>query len=80
MDLLRSIWPTPFKIQRKNPVSFVIQLIAFVIICAVVGLLIGVLSAVPIVGIIFWIIGSFMELYSIVGIVLCILVFLDVIK
>ena len=60
--------------------SFVIQLIAFIIICAVVGLLIGVLSAVPIVGIIFWIIGSFMELYSIVGIVLCILVFLDVIK
>ena len=38
------------------------------------------LSSIPIVGIIFWIVGSLMELYSIIGVVLCILVFLDVIK
>ena len=80
MDFIKSLWPTPFKIERKNPVSFVIQLIIFLVICAVVGILIGVLSSIPIVGVIFWIVGSLMEIYSIVGVILCILVFLDVIK
>lgn len=80
MDFLRKLWPTPFKIERKNVASFVIQLIIFIVICAVVGVLIGVLSSIPVLGIIFWILGSLMEVYSIVGIVLCILVFLDVIK
>jgi hypothetical protein len=80
MDFLKKLWPTPFKIERKNLVSFLVQLIIFLVICAVVGVLIGVLSSIPIVGIIFWIVGSLMELYSIIGVVLCILVFLDVIK
>ena len=80
MNLLKTIWPTPFKIERKNLSSFLIQLIIFVVVCAVVGVLFGVLGAIPILGIIFWILGSLLEIYSIVGIVLCILVFLDVIK
>lgn len=80
MDLLKTIWPTPFKIERKNLSSFLIQLIIFIVVCAVVGILIGVLSAIPILGVIFWILGSLLELYSFIGIVLCVLVFLDVIK
>ena len=80
MDMLKKLWPTPFKIERKNLSSFLIQLIIFIVACAVVGVLIGVLSAIPIIGIIFWIVGSLLEIYSIVGIVLCVLVFLDVIK
>lgn len=80
MNFLKTVWPTPFKIERKNLVSFLIQLIIFVIICAVVGVLFGVLGSIPILGIIFWILGSLLEIYSIVGIVLCVLVFLDVIK
>jgi hypothetical protein len=80
MDMLKKLWPTPFKIERKNLSSFLIQLIIFIVVCAVVGVLIGVLSAIPIVGIIFWIVGSLLEIYSLVGIVLCVLVFLDVVK
>lgn len=80
MDFLKSLWPTPFKIERKNLASFLVQLIIFIVVCAVVGVLIGILSAIPILGIIFWIVGGLLEVYSIVGIVLCILVFLDVIK
>ena len=80
MDLLKKLWPTPFKIERKSLSSFLIQLIIFVVVCAVVGILIGLLSAIPILGVIFWILGSLLEIYSIVGRVLCILVFLDVIK
>ena len=80
MDMLKKLWPTPFKIEKGNLASFIIQLIIFVVICAVVGVLIGVLSTVPVIGVIFWILGSLMELYSIIGIVLCVLVFLDVVK
>ena len=73
MDFLKSLWPTPFKIKEKDVVSLIVQLIIFILICAVVGILIGVLSVIPIVGIVFWIIGSLMELYSIIGVVICIL-------
>jgi len=80
MDMLKKFWPTPFKIEAKNVASFVVQLIIFVVVCAVAGILIGVLAGIPIIGIIFSIIGSLLELYSLIGIVLCILKFLDIIK
>ena len=78
MDLIKKLWPTPFNIKKGNLASFLIQLIIFIVITAVVGVLIGVLSGVPIVGILFWIVGGLMEIYTIVGIVLCILNFLGV--
>ena len=76
MDLLKTLWPTPFKVKEKDIASLIIQLVIFIVVCALVGILIGILSAFPIIGIVFWIVGSLMELYSIVGIVLCILKFL----
>lgn len=80
MDFLKKFWPTPFKIERKNLTSFIVQLLIFIVVCAVVGILIGVLKSIPIVGIVFGIVGALLELYSLVGIILCILVFLDVVK
>ena len=80
MDFLKTLWPTPFKIQPKNVASFLVQLIIFIVITAVVGLLIGILAGIPIIGVIFGIVGSLMGLYSLVGIVLCIFKFLDVLK
>lgn len=79
MDLLKTLWPTPFKVKEKDIASLIIQLVIFIVVCALVGILIGILSAFPIIGIVFWIVGSLMELYSIVGIVLCILKFLAVV-
>ena len=76
MDLLRKIWPTPFKIEKGNIASFLIQLIIFLVIVAVVGWLITLLSALPIIGIIFGLAGSLIGVYNIVGIVLCVLKFL----
>ncbi len=76
MDLLRKIWPTPFKIEKGNIVSFLIQLIIFLVIVAVVGWLIALLAALPIIGIVFGLVGSLIGVYNIVGIVLCVLKFL----
>lgn len=80
MDMLKKYWPTPFKIKEKDIKSFVIQLLIFVVICAVIGWLISVLAGIPIIGIVFSIIGALFELYGLVGIVLCVLQFLGIVK
>lgn len=80
MDLLKKLWPTPFKIRPKDVVSFLVQLVIFVVVCAVVGFAIGLLAHIPIVGILCSIVGAVLELYGLIGIVLCVLVFLDIVK
>ena len=78
MNNLKNLWPTPFKIKKGSLGSFLIQLIIFIVICAVVGWLFSVLGGIPILGVIFWILGILLWIYSIVGIVLCILCFLGI--
>lgn len=78
MDFLKMLWPTPFKIRPKDTMSFVIQLVIFIVVCAVGGLLIGLLAGIPVAGIIFCILGGLFDLYGLIGIILCVLVFLDV--
>ena len=80
MDFLKALWPTPYKIKERDFASFIVQLVVFVVICAVVGLAIGICSAIPILGIIFWIVGGLLELYSVIGVVLCILQYLGALK
>ena len=80
MEFLKKVWPTPFKIEKKNVSSFVVQLIIFAVVCLVFGILMGVLAHIPYVGIIFSILGSLCELYCTGGIVLCILKFTGVLK
>lgn len=80
MDFIRKLWPTPFKIEKGNVVSFVVQLLIFLVLTALFGWLIGLLSALPIVGIVFGIVGSLMGIYTLIGAVLCLLKFLDLVK
>lgn len=80
MDLLKALWPTAYKIKEKDVRSFIIQLVIFGVFCIVVGFLIGLLAKIPIIGIVFSLVGALFELYSLVGIALCILNFLGVIK
>ena len=79
MDILKAIWPLAFKVKQKDLVSFLIWLILGIVIIAVCGILIGLLASVPVVGIIFSILGSLVGIYSLVNIVLCILRFVAVI-
>lgn len=80
MDMIKKIWPTPFKIKEKDVNSLVVTLIVFIVVCAIVGLVIGLLAKIPLIGLIFGLIGALVELYGTIGIVLCILVFCGVIK
>ena len=78
MEFLQKFWPTPFKIEKKNVTSFIVQLLVFVLICLVFGFLIGLLSQIPYVGFVFGLLGFLVEAYSLVGVVLCILKFIGV--
>lgn len=80
MDFLKKFWPTPFKIEKGNVGSLIVQLIIFIVICAVVGWLIGILAALPIIGIVFSLVGSLMEIYGLVGIVLSVLKFIGIVE
>ena len=80
MDLLKALWPTAYKIKEKDVRSFIVQLVIFGVFCIVVGFLIGLLAKIVIIGIVFSLVGALFELYSLVGIALCILNFLGVIK
>ena len=80
MDTLKKLWPTPFKIKEKDIASFLIQLIIFLVICAVAGAVIGLLAKIPLLGIIFPIIGALVEVYGLVGIVLCVLKFIGAVN
>lgn len=80
MDLLKKFWPTPFKVKEKDVNSFVVNLIIFVVVCAVAGAIIGLLTNIPILGYVFGAIGGLLELYGLIGIVLCILIFCGILK
>jgi len=80
MSTLKTVWPTPFRIQKGNTASFITQLVIFLVVCAVVGWLIGLLSHLPLIGLLFALLGALLELYSTVGIVLCILVFVGAVR
>ena len=42
--MLKKFWPTPFKVKEKDVNSFVVQLIIFVVVCAIAGAVIGILT------------------------------------
>ncbi len=77
MDFLKKLWPTCFKVKEKDVASLIVQLLIFLVFCIVGGFFIGiVIKILPILGIF----GGLVELYGVVGIVLCFLKFFDVIK
>lgn len=80
MNFLRSVWPIPFKVSRSSVASLIWRIVVFVVVCIIFTALMGILSHIAIVGTIFSILGSLMDLYCTVGIVLCFLVFFGVFK
>lgn len=76
MNLIKQVWPTPFKVKEKDITSLIIQLVILLVVCAIAGAIIGLLAGIPIIGILFSIVGSLVGIYGLIGIVLCVLKFL----
>lgn len=78
MDMLKKFYPHAFKANDLTP--FIVALVIYVLIDVVCGAIIGLLAKIPLIGILFSILGSVIGLYALVGIVLSILVFVKVVK
>lgn len=78
MDILKKIFPHAFGATELKP--FVVSLVIYVLIDIVCGFVISLLAKIPVLGIIFSLLGSVVGLYALVGVILSILVFLKVVK
>ena len=78
MEMLKKFFPAAFKATEAK--ALIIALVIYVLIDVVCGFVIGLLAKIPLIGIIFSLIGSVVGLYALVGIVLSILVFVKVVK
>lgn len=78
MDILKKVFPLSFQVNELK--SFVISLLIYVVIDVICGFVIGILAQIPLIGLIFSLLGSIIGLYALVGIILSILVFVKVIK
>lgn len=78
MDILKKVFPLSFKVEDLK--AFVIALVVYVLVDIICGVVIGLLVKIPVIGVIFSILGSVIGLYALVGIVLAILAYLKVIK
>ena len=78
METVKKFFPPAFKAEDVK--SLVIALVVYVLIDVVCGAVIGLLAKIPVLGIIFGILGSLVGLYALVSVVLSILAFLKIVK
>ena len=88
MAFLKKFWPYSFTVEKKNVVSLVVNIIIQLIAAVVAGLLIWIASAITgwipvlgwILGILLGAVGTIVDLYCLIGIVVSVLNFCDVLK
>ena len=78
MDNVKKLFPFAYK--ANEPTAFIVALVIYVLIDVVCGLVISLLAKIPIIGIVFSILGSVIGLYALIGIILSVLVFVKVLK
>ena len=80
MDILKQVFPFSFKVKEKDVVGLVVSIVIYLLIGLVAGLALGLLSNIPVVNILVGIVGWAVEAYNLVGIVLAVLNFFNVLK
>ena len=78
MDAIKKYFPQAF--AAKDVKSLIIGLVIYAVIAFVGGLVLGLLSIIPIIGFIASVLGWVLRLYCAVGVILAILVFLKIVQ
>lgn len=78
MDILKMIFPFSFKAKDSN--GLVIAILVYVVIAVIGAILLGLLSKIPFVGIVFGVLGGVVDLYAVAGIVFAVLDYFKVLK
>lgn len=79
MDLLKKIFPLSFK-YADTVANLIIGILIYVVAGAVVGVILGWLSLIPILGLIFSLVSTVLGIYCLAGIVIEVLLFTKVLK
>ena len=79
MDLLKKVFPLSFK-YADTVANLVIGILIYVVAGAVVGAILGWLSLIPILGLIFSLVSTVLGIYCLAGIVIEVLLFAKVLK
>ena len=81
MELLSKLKPFfPFSFRVRDLTELVVSLVIYLIGGLICGLIIGFLASIPIIGFLFSLVGAVLGVYSFMGIILSVLVYLKVVK
>lgn len=78
MEFLKKVWP--FSFETKDVTNLVVKAILYVLFLTVASILMGVLSSVPVVNVIFYVLGSLVDVYVLVGLVVLFLSYFKILK
>ena len=79
MDMLKKFFPISFK-YADTVANLVIGILIYLVGGAIAGTIIGWLSAIPLIGLVFGLVGSVLGIYSLAGIVIEVLLFAKILK
>jgi hypothetical protein len=78
MELLQRIFPLSF--GKKDLAGLIITILIYLVVGAVLGAVVALLTKIPIIGFIFALIGSLIGIYIFAGLVILILVYLNLLR
>ena len=78
MDMLKKYFPFSFK--AKDVKDLVINIVSYLVVSIVGGWVLGLIGAIPVIGLIADLIGALLGLYCLVGIVLALLDYFKLLK
>ena len=79
MDTLKKLFPISFK-YAGDITQLIIGILIYVVGGAIAGAVIGLLSAIPVIGLVFSLVGSLLGIYCLAGIVIEVLLFAKILK
>ena len=78
MDMIRKVFP--YSLGAKEVKELVIKILVYLVVGVIIGFLIGILAKIPVLGLIFSLVGAVFDLYCFVGIILAVLDYMKVLK
>ena len=80
MDMLKKIFPFSFNVKEKDVTSLIVSILIYIAVMIVSGIVMALLSLIPIVNLLTGIAGWVVELYAVGGIVISVLNFFNILK
>lgn len=78
METLKLLFPLSF--QAKDMAQLIIYCLIYIVVGTILAFLIGILARIPILGLIFTLISSLLEIYVVAGLIILFLSYFEILK